>query len=90
MSLSGKTAIITGSTSGIGLGIARALAGQGADIVVNSFSDSQEDHGIAEGIASEFGVKARYVQADMSKADQCRALVETAGACDILVNNAGI
>jgi len=90
MSLSGKTAIITGSTSGIGLGIARALAGQGADIVVNSFSDSQEDHGIAEGIASEFGVKARYIQADMSKADQCRALVETAGACDILVNNAGI
>jgi len=90
MSLTGKTAVVTGSTSGIGLGIARALAEQGADVVINSFTDSEEDHGIAKGIADEFGVTARYVQADMSKADQCRALVEKAGACDILVNNAGI
>jgi 3-hydroxybutyrate dehydrogenase len=90
MSLKGKTAIITGSTSGIGLGIARELARAGADVVLNSFSDSDDDHAQAQSIAQEFGVTARYIQADMSKADQCRALIETAGACDILVNNAGI
>ena len=90
MSLKGKTAIITGSTSGIGLGIARAMAEQGADVVINSFSDTDDDHAIARDIADTFGVNARYIQADMSKADQCRALIEQAGACDILVNNAGI
>ncbi|MGR3454173.1 3-hydroxybutyrate dehydrogenase [Pseudooceanicola sp.] len=90
MSLSGKTAVITGSTSGIGLGIARALAADGADVVINSFTDSEEDHGIAERIAGEFGVGARYISADMSKGEACRALIEKAGACDILVNNAGI
>jgi len=90
MSLHGKTAIITGSTSGIGLGIARELARAGADVVLNSFSDNDEDHAQAKKIADEFGVTARYIQADMSKADQCRALIETAGSCDILVNNAGI
>lgn len=90
MSFSGKTAVITGSTSGIGLGIARALAEAGANVVINSFTDSDEDHAIAEEIAKEFGVTARYIQADMSKGDQCRALIEKAGACDILVNNAGI
>ena len=90
MSLKGKTAIITGSTSGIGLGIARAMAEQGANVVINSFSDTDDDHAIAKDIADTFGVNARYIQADMSKADQCRALIEQAGACDILVNNAGI
>ncbi|MDQ2092801.1 3-hydroxybutyrate dehydrogenase [Rhodalgimonas zhirmunskyi] len=90
MSLEGKTAVITGSTSGIGLGIAHELARAGADIVVNSFSDTEDDHAIAESIAKEHGVKARYIQADMSKAEDCRALIEKAGACDILVNNAGI
>lgn len=90
MSFSGKTAVITGSTSGIGLGIARALAEAGANVVINSFTDSDEDHAIADEIAKEFGVTARYIQADMSKGDQCRALIEKAGACDILVNNAGI
>ncbi len=88
--LSGKTAVITGSTSGIGLGIARALAGAGADVVLNSFSDTDDDRAAAQAVATEFGVKARYIQADMSKPDQCRALIEQAGACDILVNNAGI
>ncbi len=88
--LAGKTAVITGSTSGIGLGIARALAGAGADVVLNSFSDTEDDHAAASAIAEEFGVTARYIQADMSKPDQCRALIEKAGACDILVNNAGI
>jgi 3-hydroxybutyrate dehydrogenase len=88
--LAGKTAVITGSTSGIGLGIARALAGAGTDVVLNSFSDTADDHAAAKAIADEFGVTARYIQADMSKPDQCRALIEQAGACDILVNNAGI
>ena len=90
MTLKGKTAIITGSTSGIGLGIAQELAKAGADVVINSFTDSAEDHQIAADIAAETGVTARYIQADMSNPEACRALIETAGACDILVNNAGI
>ncbi|MBP0482084.1 3-hydroxybutyrate dehydrogenase [Sagittula salina] len=90
MSLKGKTAVITGSTSGIGLGIAHALAAAGADIVVNSFSDTEADHATARGIAERHGVAVRYIQADMSNTDACRALIEKAGACDILVNNAGI
>jgi 3-hydroxybutyrate dehydrogenase len=88
--LSGKTAIITGSNSGIGLGVARELARAGADIVLNSFTDRDEDHALAAEIASETGVAARYIKADMSKGEDCRALIETAGTCDILVNNAGI
>ena len=90
MSLKGKTAIITGSNSGIGLGVATELARAGADVVLNSFTDSADDHALAEKLGAELGVNARYVQADMSKGDQCRALIEKAGACDILVNNAGI
>jgi meso-butanediol dehydrogenase/(S,S)-butanediol dehydrogenase/diacetyl reductase len=90
MMLAGKTALVTGSNSGIGLGIARALAAAGADVVLNSFTDRPEDHAIATAIAAEFGVKARYIKADMSKGDECRALVAQAGRCDILVNNAGI
>ncbi|WP_372615091.1 3-hydroxybutyrate dehydrogenase [Aquicoccus sp.] len=90
MTLAGKTAVVTGSNSGIGLGIARELARAGAEVVINSFTDSEEDHQLARDIAAEFGVSARYVSADMSKPDQCRALIEKAGACDILVNNAGI
>ena len=90
MTLAGKTAIITGSNSGIGLGVAWELARAGADVVLNSFTDNDEDHALAEEIAKETGVTARYIKADMSKGDECRALVEQAGACDILVNNAGI
>ena len=90
MSLKGKTAVITGSNSGIGLGVAHELARAGANVVINSFTDNDDDHALAESIAKEHGVTARYIQADMSKPDQCRALVEKAGACDILVNNAGI
>ncbi len=90
MSLSGKTAIITGSNSGIGLGVATELARAGANVILNSFTDSEEDHALAEELGREHGVTARYIQADMSKGDQCRALIEKAGACDILVNNAGI
>ncbi|MEZ5770878.1 MAG: 3-hydroxybutyrate dehydrogenase [Defluviimonas denitrificans] len=90
MSLSGKTAIVTGSNSGIGLGCARELARAGADVVLNSFTDRDEDHKLAEDMAKEFGAKVRYIKADMSKGEECRALVEQAGGCDILVNNAGI
>ena len=86
----GKTAVITGSTSGIGLGIAWELARAGVDVVLNSFTDDESDHALARQIAEETGVTARYIQADMSDAEACRALVEQAGACDILVNNAGI
>lgn len=90
MSLKGKTAIITGSNSGIGLGVARELARAGADVVLNSFTDRDEDHALAAEIGREFGVTGRYIKADMSKGEECRALIEQAGACDILVNNAGI
>lgn len=89
-----RTAIVTGSTSGIGLAIAEAFAAEGCNVVVNSFSDTPADHAIAEGIARRHGVEAIYVQADMSKGADCRALVTSAagrfGSADILVNNAGI
>ena len=90
MSLSGKTAVITGSNSGIGLGVAIELAKAGADIVLNSFTDRPEDHALADRIAKDHGVRARYIRGDLSKGEDARALVEQAGVCDILVNNAGI
>ncbi len=90
MTLKGKTAIITGSTSGIGLGVARALAAAGADVVLNSFTDLPADHALAADLSREFGVSARYIRADMADGEDCRALVAAAGRCDILVNNAGI
>lgn len=90
MTLKGKTAIVTGSNSGIGLGVAEELARAGADVVINSFTDRPDDHALAARIAADFGVTVRYIAADMSKGADCRALVERAGGCDILVNNAGI
>ncbi|WP_334065836.1 3-hydroxybutyrate dehydrogenase [Nereida ignava] len=88
--LTGKTAVITGSNSGIGLGVAKELARAGANVVLNSYTNNEEDHALAQSIADETGVSAQYIQADMSKADECRKLIAEAGACDILVNNAGI
>jgi 3-hydroxybutyrate dehydrogenase len=89
-----RTAIVTGSTSGIGLAVAHALAAEGCNVVVNSFSDTPQDHAIAEEIAKEHPGEAVYIKADMSNAFECRALVERAaekfGSVDILVNNAGI
>ncbi|MFN3547437.1 MAG: 3-hydroxybutyrate dehydrogenase [Mesorhizobium sp.] len=89
-----KVAVVTGSTSGIGLAIADALAASGCGVVVNSFSDRPEDHEVARSIAGRHGVEAHYVQADMSKGEACRALIAKAaerfGSVDILVNNAGI
>ena len=90
MSLKGKTAIVTGSNSGIGLGVARELARAGADVVLNSFTDRAEDHKLAADLGAEFGITARYIAADMSKPTDCRALITSAGRCDILINNAGI
>jgi 3-hydroxybutyrate dehydrogenase len=90
MSLKGKRAVITGSNSGIGLGVAEALAAAGAEVILNSFTDRTEDHDLARDLGARHGVPARYIAADMSKGADCRALVEEAGGCDILVNNAGI
>ena len=92
--LKGKTAIVTGSTSGIGLGIARALGASGAHLMLNGFGDAAQIETLRAGLASEFGVKVGYSGADMSKPDQIHAMVEAAvkelGSADILVNNAGI
>ena len=92
--LKGKTALVTGSTSGIGLGIARALAGQGADLVLNGFGDAGEIEKLRKGLADEFKVKAIYASADMSKPDEIYSMVKKAlaelGRIDVLVNNAGI
>ena len=89
-----RTAIVTGSTSGIGLAIARRLGAAGFNLVLNSYTDAAEDHALAESLAAEFGVEALYVSADMSKGDAARQLVATAaekfGALHVLVNNAGI
>ena len=92
--LSEKTAIVTGSNSGIGLAIAEALAARGCNIVLNSLTDSTADHALAARIARERGVEAVYLKADMAKGQECRDLVERAvarfGGVDVLVNNAGI
>ena len=92
--LKGKTAIVTGSTSGIGLGIARALGASGARLMLNGFGDAAAIETLRAGLASEFGVEVGYSGADMSKPDQIHAMVEAAvkdlGSADILVNNAGI
>lgn len=92
--LKGKKAVVTGSTSGIGLAIARELARQGADVVINGFGDAQAIERERAGLESEFGVKAYYLNADMMQADAARAFIADAikslGGIDILVNNAGI
>ncbi len=90
MSFEGKTAVVTGSNSGIGLAAARVLAENGASVVLNSFTNSDEDHALAASLAKETGRAVRYIQADMSRPEECRRLISEAGQCDILVNNAGI
>ena len=89
-SLKGKTAIVTGSNSGIGLGVARSFAAAGLNVVLNSYTDTKADHALAEELATAHGVDVRYIKADLSKGAEARKLVEEAGACDVLVNNAGI
>src|SRR5680860_1658281 len=66
------------------------MARVGGHVVLNSFSDAEDDHQLAKDMAAEFGTDVRYIKADMSKGEECRALIEQAGACDILINNAGI
>ena len=94
MSLAQRHALVTGSTSGIGLAIARALAKEGADIVINGFGDKTVIEGERVKIEKEFGVKAFYNPADMSKGVEIEAMIADArgkmGSLDILVNNAGI
>ena len=94
MSLKGKAAVVTGSTSGIGLAYARAFAKEGANIVLNGFGDAAGIEKERAGIESEFGVKAVYSPADMTKPDEVAAMIAlsetTFGACDVLVCNAGI
>lgn len=90
----GKTALVTGSTSGIGLGIARKFAAQGANIVFNGFGDAREIDRLQAAVREEFGVQAIYHNADMSKPNEIETMMKFAaeqfGAVDILVNNAGI
>lgn len=92
--IKGKNAIVTGSTSGIGLGIAETLAAEGVNILFNGFGDKAEIDKVVADTAKKFGVKTAYSAADMSKSGDIAAMVkqaeETFGSVDILVNNAGI
>ena len=92
--LKGKSAIVTGSTSGIGLGIAAALASQGCALMLNGFGDPGEIDRLRAGLAAEHGVAVAYSPADVSKPAQIRDMVADCarqfGGVDILVNNAGI
>ncbi len=92
--LKGKTAVVTGSTSGIGLAIARAMAAQGANAVINGFGEAAAIEKERLAIEKDFGVKALYSPADMTKgveiADMIRTAEKTFGSVDVLVNNAGI
>lgn len=89
-----RNAIVTGSTSGIGLGIARAFAAQGMNILLNGFGPQDEIERLRAGLAAEFSVKVHYSPADMSKPEAIAEMVEKAaaelGPIDVLVNNAGI
>ena len=93
-SLKGKVSLVTGSTSGIGLGIARALAAAGSAIVLNGFGKPDEIKQVQDKVAGDFGVKVAYSGADMSKpasiADMIKVTHDTFGRLDVLVNNAGI
>jgi 3-hydroxybutyrate dehydrogenase len=90
----GKTALVTGSTSGIGLGIATALAGRGANIVLNGFGEAAEIEKLRATLAADHGVNVRYDGADLMQQDAIESMmgnaIEAFGAIDILVNNAGI
>jgi NAD(P)-dependent dehydrogenase (short-subunit alcohol dehydrogenase family) len=91
--LKGKNAVITGSTSGIGLGIAEGFAKEGINLILNGFGDAAEIEKLRAGLASKFGVKVTYDAADMSKPAQIEAMMRKAaadhGGVDILINNAG-
>jgi 3-hydroxybutyrate dehydrogenase len=92
--LTGRTAVVTGSTSGIGLGIARALAGSGANVVLNGFGDRATIGELIDDFGAQYKVDAVYSDADMSKPEDIAAMIELTddefGGVDILINNAGI
>ncbi|MGH6931448.1 MAG: 3-hydroxybutyrate dehydrogenase [Dongiaceae bacterium] len=92
--LVGKSAIVTGSTSGIGFGIAKAFAEAGMNVMLNGFGDAREIEFTRQGLEEDFGVKVAYSAADMSRSDHIAGMVEAAneafGQVDVLVNNAGI
>jgi len=92
--LSGRNAVVTGSTSGIGLAIARGLAAKGMNVTINGFGDAAAIEATRAGIAAEFGVQAAYAPADMANGDEIAAMIAEAearfGSVDVLVNNAGI
>ena len=94
MGLQGKSAVVTGSTSGIGLAYARALAKEGANVLLNGFGEASAIEKERAGIESEFRVKAVYSAADMTKPDEIAGMVRDAeaafGGVDILINNAGV
>jgi 3-hydroxybutyrate dehydrogenase len=94
MTLCSKSAVVTGSTSGIGLAIARALAKEGANVAINGFGEPHDIEKERAGLEAEFGVKAIYSPADMTKPQEIEEMVrlgeKTFGSVDILVNNAGI
>ncbi|KQO63297.1 3-hydroxybutyrate dehydrogenase [Methylobacterium sp. Leaf88] len=94
MILKSKTAVVTGSTSGIGLACARAFAKEGANIVLNGFGKPEDIEAARSGIESEFGVKAAHSPADLTKPGEIAGLIrlaeETYGSVDVLVNNAGV
>lgn len=91
--LKNKTALITGSTSGIGAGIAERLASYGTNIAINGLGDIDENNAFANKIAEKYNVKAGFFGGDLTKDDNCYALIDnvnrTLGSVDILVNNAG-
>jgi len=90
LSLKGKKAIVTGSTSGIGLGILRSFAGEGANVVMNGFGDAKLIEKTRAKVEKDFGVKCTYSNADMTKPDEIAKMVKDAKRVDIMVNNAGI
>src|SRR4051795_550786 len=92
--LKGKSVVVTGSTSGIGLAIAQAFAKEGCNVTINGFGDKAAIEKERSGLETEFGVKAIYSGADMTKPDQIAEMIKTTektfGSVDVLINNAGI